>query len=405
MDVSEYHTRKGELRYRFKQSYKDPMTNKWKSVSMSSKFNNANVRSAIQKELYTKIDNIKNNPINKNLEQLTLIEAIDEWFERFKKAGAKPSTIRTYENQINVIKQHIPNDLLITKITSRYLQKQIDNWYEEKGLSYSRVKGFYNRLSSTYKYVRKQYDMNDISAIERVILPKNHLSYEEIETKKNNYLSDEETTVLFNALDSLYEDNKDYAWARIYDTSRKALELQYLTGMRIGEILALQFTDTDFNKMTLDVKGTLVDMNDKDTGRYGYKDTTKTKTSYRTIDITTRCMEIIKSMKLKQNVVWLDPHYFDRNFIFTNTKGNPLSVNKVNEILKKAVAIAQIKKRVTTHTLRHTHISNLAFLDMPIKDIMERVGHSDTKTTLNIYTHVTDKSRQRMLDKLESAGY
>ena len=134
-------------------------------------------------------------------------------FERFKKAGAKASTIRTYENQINVIKQHIPNDLLITKITSRYLQKQIDNWYEVKELSYSRVKGFYNRLSSTYKYVRKQYDMNDISAIERVILPKNHLSYEEIEAKKNNYLSDEETTALFNALDSLYEDNKDYAWA------------------------------------------------------------------------------------------------------------------------------------------------------------------------------------------------
>ncbi len=96
--------------------------------------------------------------------------------------------------------------------------------------------------------------------------------------------------------------------------------------------------------------------------------------------------------------------FIDRGYIFTNTAGSPIDLNKVNNIIKEATDISSINKHVTTHTLRHTHISTLAQLGINLKAIQDRVGHSDYKTTLEIYTHVTDKMAQDMMNKLEGIG-
>lgn len=50
--------------------------------------------------------------------------------------------------------------------------------------------------------------------------------------------------------------------------------------------------------------------------------------------------------------------------------------------------------------LRHSHVSLLTELGVPIKVIMERVGHRDEKTTLQIYTHVTKKMENDVVEKL-----
>ena len=57
----------------------------------------------------------------------------------------------------------------------------------------------------------------------------------------------------------------------------------------------------------------------------------------------------------------------------------------MNNIIKEATDISSISKRVTTHTLRHTHTSTLAQLGITLKAIQDRVGDSDYKTTLEIY--------------------
>ena len=59
-------------------------------------------------------------------------------------------------------------------------------------------------------------------------------------------------------------------------------------------------------------------------------------------------------------------------------------------------------KVVTTHTFRHTHISLLAEKQTPLKTIMARVGHNEPKTTLSIYTHVTDAMKEQEKQILDS---
>ena len=103
----------------------------------------------------------------------------------------------------------------------------------------------------------------------------------------------------------------------------------------------------------------------------------------------------------KKNSQW-NTLFRDRGFIFVNAVGSPMLVTTINDTINKAIQMSSIDKKVTTHTLRHTHISTLAQLGINIKAIQDRVGHSDYKTTLEIYTHVTDKMAQDMMNKLEN---
>ncbi|ESV54243.1 integrase [Streptococcus agalactiae LMG 14747] len=55
---------------------------------------------------------------------------------------------------------------------------------------------------------------------------------------------------------------------------------------------------------------------------------------------------------------------------------------------------------MTSHIFRHTLISILAENKIPLKTIMERVGHADSKTTIQIYTHVTKNMKNEVVDIL-----
>ena len=64
-------------------------------------------------------------------------------------------------------------------------------------------------------------------------------------------------------------------------------------------------------------------------------------------------------------------------------------------MMKKTV----LSRRVTPHALRHTHISMLTEAGVDFRTIMERGGHDAAKTTLEIYTHVTNKKNAK--DKIK----
>lgn len=54
---------------------------------------------------------------------------------------------------------------------------------------------------------------------------------------------------------------------------------------------------------------------------------------------------------------------------------------------------------IKVHGFRHTHCSLLFEAGVPIQDVQERLGHSDIQTTMNIYTHVTETSRNQSATK------
>lgn len=182
------------------------------------------------------------------------------------------------------------------------------------------------------------------------------------------------------------------------------IELQALTGLRIGEVQALKVEDIDLQNKTLSVNGTIHWL--KNDEGYGYKDTAKTIGSHRTISLNKRSCDILKSVLLEHKAMarWVDK-YKDRGFIFTTTGGNPIYSHKINRLLAMAAKSLNLDKHITTHTFRHTHISLLVEMNISLKAIMKRVGHTDEQTTIKVYTHVTEKMDKLLIEKLENIPY
>ena len=180
--------------------------------------------------------------------------------------------------------------------------------------------------------------------------------------------------------------------------------LMAFTGMRPGEVCVLKEKDFDFENNTVRISKT---MYNPDNNMKKYKlETPKTDASIRTPDVDETIMTLLKSFIRKASKVRLavknfDPDYHDEKFIFCNDHGYPVIqktiIRRMNRLLRKT----SIKKEATPHIFRHTHISMLAEADVDLKTIMKRVGHDDPKTTLAVYTHVTERMKKGAADKVK----
>lgn len=177
-----------------------------------------------------------------------------------------------------------------------------------------------------------------------------------------------------------------------------AMEFIALTGLRCGELLALRWQDVDLMKKSIDVNATLVrTLPNKAAGK---RNTPKNVYSYRVVQLDDRAAKILQWFKADNDRMRLWGHgkYIDTGYIFTTQKGHPMYISGINTLLAKL----DYPKHISTHVFRHTHISLLAEMGIPLKAIMQRVGHHNPNTTLSIYTHVTDAMQDKVVEKLNA---
>ena len=168
----------------------------------------------------------------------------------------------------------------------------------------------------------------------------------------------------------------------------------FLTGMRYGELAALSYKeDIDFSKKTIHIRHTY-------DFRLKKRTAPKTAKSDRIITAPQKVLDIIKEQILENT-----KNGFDTDSIFINTLGEPITSARVIIPLKNHGKKLGIDKNITTHMFRHSHISLLAELGIPLTAIMDRVGHSDSKTTLEIYSHVTQKMVSDISSKLDKIKF
>lgn len=397
-----YTNKHGDVKYRYYEKYKDPLTNKWRRVSVVLNKNGKQSQKEAQRRLNERIEAKLNDKTPTTLKSLTFHVACDEWLEHYKNhSGSKTTTIKEKVSNSNTVKNAIDKEVLINNITHNYLQDIINNWasIHSKG----HVQSLVIIIRSVFKYAFKYYDLQDISVLDKIDIPKKAKTRDELQAKRNNYLEDSEIKELLSCFDYLIKHKKHSTRKRNYKMVKAIVQFQIANGMRIGELLAIKRENINYEDKTLDIDGTINWVTDKETGAFGVKETTKTSKSYRTIGLTTQSINLLRTLILenKKENQWNDK-FIDRGYIFTNTAGSPIDLNKTNNIIKEATEISSIKKSVTTHTLRHAHISTLAQLGINLKAIQERVGHSDYKTTLEIYTHVTDQMAKDMMNRLEN---
>jgi integrase len=158
-----------------------------------------------------------------------------------------------------------------------------------------------------------------------------------------------------------------------------------VTGLRIGEILALRWKRIDLLRGNLEVAETFSD------GRFGLP---KTLSSHRVIPISSALQTVLTTYRSGRTEAMPD------SLVFTTRKGSPLSAkNLYNREL--APACDRIEQpRVSWHSFRHTHATLLTEFGESIKTAQSLLGHSDLGTTLNTYAHVIPESQRRAVERV-----
>lgn len=367
-------------KYKFFERYKDPYTEKLKkvSVTMEKKTPQARNQAAIllQEKIKQKLGEKQHSVSNITFEKLY------EEFEENWKHGVKNSTVYASKNVKKEILKQIEGDYLVRNIDRRLLQKVIDQLLQD-GRSHNYVSKIKFKLNQIMKFaIRMNYiDTNEMLFVET---PRKVITSDELRKKNTKYLDQKEFKLFIqNLKDEALCDYRITKYIRI-------AKVLFLTGMRYGELAALNYKeDIDFSKKTIHIKHTY-DFRQKE------RTTPKTIKSDRVITAPQKVLDIIK-----EQIIENATNGFDTDFIFINTLGEPITNARIIGAWKRHGQKIGIEKNITTHTFRHSHISLLAELGIPLTAIMDRVGHSDSKTTLEIYSHVTQKMVSDISSKLE----
>ncbi|MGK9479723.1 tyrosine-type recombinase/integrase [Melissococcus plutonius] len=309
----------------------------------------------------------------------TFSEIYNLWYEQYKNT-VKQSTLFVQKNAID--KHILPRfgALSLDKITVVYCQKQVNDWfnYYQK---YSNLIGLTSRIID-YGIKLGQISTNPM---QQVIRPKKSTSIDQVAYHSPFY--DKKELETFLALLKRQEDIQIYTMFRILS----------FTGLRKGELQGLRWKDIDFEKNILSVNQTLAK---NEFGKEIFQ-TPKTKHSRRTLSLDKKTVSIIKLWKkeqqkryLKLGINTLEPE----QLIFTDINNKHIYLDYLNNFLKTFLRNNNLKK-ITIHGFRHTHCSLLFEAGASIKEVQERLGHTDIKTTMDIYTHVTEKAKEETADK------
>ena len=168
------------------------------------------------------------------------------------------------------------------------------------------------------------------------------------------------------------------------------------TGMRIGELCALRWSDVDLKEeRVIHVRRTLYRLylveEDKQKGSTQIiEGTPKTKSSRRSIPICNALYRRIKPYK----AVSANDYYV------VSGKQKPEDPRTYREVYKSILKNAGLKRILKFHSLRHTFATMLIESKTDPKTVSEILGHSNVATTLNIYTHPTDEAKRNAINKV-----
>jgi|GEM_PF-360236 len=173
------------------------------------------------------------------------------------------------------------------------------------------------------------------------------------------------------------------------------------TGMRRGEILALKWENVDLDNGTVEIKSQRVR-----TRTMGVieKDL-KTERSRQVLPISRGLVEILKYHKELQDreKALMGDAYCDRGYVFAQIDGKPLEPTNVGKDYSDRLQERAGVRRITFHSLRHTHATILNAQHATLKDVSERLRHTSVDTTGNIYTHLFDDLRRDVADMFDRA--
>lgn len=357
--------------------------------------------------------------------QQSYSDYLDYWIKQHCEINLQYHTIQAYTS---IIKNHIKPKLgfyRLSQLTTASLQEFVNNIYLEKGFSKNFLKNILKVLKGSLGYATDVVGFIKVNPAQKVKLPK----YEIKEDDPAHIFTKQEIEILLNRF------KKNHAIYYAFLTA-------YYTGLRVSEVFGLTWEDIDFEKKTLRVDRSILKKNQNGGTKHRhisgnattvwYFGPCKTKSSYRTIEIGDTLVNALKSYKEEQEK-W-EEHYGDyymKHYKKTviNPHNNKEEIKIVNAIKEIEVSLEEVhlvfvKKNgvfegtdtckypfkvihyelgipCRFHDFRDTHATRLIEAGADVKAVSKRLGHSNIRTTYEIYVRVTTQMESDTVNKFE----
>lgn len=297
------------------------------------------------------------------------IDWLIQWLENYVRPSVK---VRTYERYMLIIQQHI-NDRIggfeLHDLSPLVLQQFITNLLQNgnkktgKGLSANSVNAVISVIQSSLKTAHLLGLTKEYTA-DKLKRPK--LKEKPVECFPLVEQKQIEQAILNGKKDKLY-----------------GIILCLYSGLRIGELIALQWTDIDFTKGILTISKSCHD------GKDGLIiDEPKTATSRRIIPLPKQLLPILRSVKKRSD-----------SSSVVSANGSTVSVRSYQRSFELLLKKLKIPHK-GFHSLRHTFATRALECGMDVKTLSELLGHKNPTITLNRYAHSLIEHKADMMNRL-----
>lgn len=317
---------------------------------------------------------------NADLKENMRFSELAEWYMQNYACNLKPQTFSGYEQKLNTY--------LLPEFGTRKLKDFSPALFTEfyktvsgirkTSLSLGTIKTFHKILNSIFSVAVKQGFIPS-NPCKNAILPSMPS-----DNKKRYYMTPEETQLFLSMTKESTQENTIY-------------KLLLYTGMRIGECLALSWSDINFSSGFISIHHNLVYADHK-----YIIGTPKSASGTRTIALsdTVRDLLLEQKKRAKERVRILGDKIVNANMVFISEKGNYVSRNYISNRFHMLVAKTPLNF-MTIHMLRHSNASLLINAGVDIKIVSEHLGHADIDTTADIYVDIfasTKKATATLID-------
>ena len=353
-------------RCKYRMPYRDPLTDKKKTLSVIMEKQSASCYKEAKRFLEEKLDNIMNdtNCVNITLNQLY------KYYCEEKKRVLKASTYKRDVDTLRRLVEWMGEDVLIDHLTVAFVRRTISE-HAEKNVTFN---GYLKR----FKMMLKWAYMNDYMKDRNIIDKLQYLPDDQKERIEDKYLEK-------NELQELLDNANNKRWKYV-------IHFLALSGLRIGELMVLK--DSDIDNMYIHISQTYELNVDKIS-------TPKTDSSTRNVFVRKELATLIKEIRSWQKVNNFEKGIRTEYFICGDT-GGCFSYDAFRKYLRE-LSEKVIGRKITPHALRHTAASLLIADGVPLETVSRMLGHEDSKITKEIYMHITQELINKDNEYLQNA--
>lgn len=323
--------------------------------------------------------------LTKKVNITTYNQLAELWWDSYKNT-VKPNTKQSIKG---IIKNHLLpafGDMKIEKITTPIIQQQVNKWADKANKGEKGAYASYNFLNSLNRRIL-QYGVTmqviNNNPARDVVIPRKQQNKE----NKIKYFNNLELKQFLNYLGTLDLSN----FENLFDFVLYKILLA--TGCRIGEVLALEWSDIDFKTATISITKTL--------NRFQEINSPKSQSGIRDIEIDSETINLLKRYKNQQQVQsWQLGRSETVVFsVFITEYAYACNLRKRLQKHFKSAGVSDIG----FHGFRHTHATIMLYAGIEPKDLQYRLGHSNITMTLNTYVHATKEGAKNAVSIFETA--